>query len=531
MSGSTDVLAHAPEPSGRVRPGWRLPTGVLAEATRALDRASAFAIGTQGGDGAWRVPAQPRILDNAVAAYSLAGVDGAQEARERAVRWLASATVQRHDPLVAAADRWLLGLSTGPGVPALPRLVVHQGPHLRRALYLHALGCAADAPGADPGLLLDHVRAALGADRGAHLKPWQRSLLHAFEAIGHCALGTPLPPDAPDELGRGQSADGAFYGMPMVTGMLHLALTRIAPDHPVTRRCRESLLADQHEDGTWRFLVSEVWDTGLMVRALRGHLRFEQAALAPALGFLASAQREDGGWACAHALDSDNDTTGNTLLALAGTAWAEHVRAGATDYARRHQTPQGLWTTWRSSDDTPVADVVAHMVAGIAAAALPGIDLGPARRWLADLATTGGWESNWYIPLPYGPAEIAPALGHRPGPDAPPPGRGAATALLAAQRPDGGWPRIPDEPYSSPTATGLALTALTTDALDVPETALHRAVRFLIDAQTPDGTWNDRPVMYGPRPFLTVTTPQVHALAARGLNDLLQAARARTGAA
>ena len=34
------------------------------------------------------------------------------------------------------------------------------------------------------------------------------------------------------------------------------------------------------------------------------------------------------------------------------------------------------------------------------------------------------------------------------------------------EQPDGGWPRIPGEPYSSPTATGLALTALTTSGHD-----------------------------------------------------------------
>ncbi|CAN3978187.1 hypothetical protein KPATCC21470_0810 [Kitasatospora purpeofusca] len=328
-----------------------------------LDRAADFAVATQGADGAWRVPTQPRILDNAVAAYSLAGVEAAEKARERAERWLATATVQRHDPLVEAADRWLLDLNTRPSVPAFPGLAAQEGPHQRRALYLHAIACAADAPGADPHLLLDHARTALGDDRGARIKPWQRTLLLAFEAIAHHALGRNVSPETPDELASGQSADGSYYGMPMVTAILHLALTRIAPDHPATARSRRSLLADQHSDGTWRFMVSEIWDTGLMVRALRGHPGFDRAALLPAFEFLVSAQREDGGWACAQALDSDNDTTGSTLL-----------------------------------------------------------------------------------------------------------------------------------------------------------------------AQTPEGTWDDRPIMYGPRPFLTVTTTHVHALAARGLRDVLLPAQDRTGA-
>ncbi|WP_407835186.1 hypothetical protein ACE1OC_00265 [Streptomyces sp. DSM 116496] len=48
-------------------------------------------------------------------------------------------------------------------------------------------------------------------------------------------------------------------------------------------------------------------------------------------------------------------------------------------------------------------------------------------------------------------------------------------------------------------------------------------MRFLIETQSADGTWSDRPVMYGPRPFLTVTGTPVHALAARGLRDALTA--------
>ncbi|MFC8448216.1 hypothetical protein [Kitasatospora sp. NPDC057223] len=527
MFGTVDVFGQAPEASERILHGRLLPAGLQAEATNALDQAAAFAVRTQDDDGAWRVPTRPRILDTAVAAYSLAGVEGAEEARERAVHWLATATAQTHDPLVEATDRWLLELTTAPRVPALPTLAVQEGPHQRRALYLHAIACAAGAPGADPGLLLEHARAALGGDRGARIKPWQRTLLLAFEAIAHHSLGRAAVPGIPDDLGRGQSVDGSYYGMPMVTAMLHLALTRIAPDHPATERCRRSLLADQHDDGTWRFMISEIWDTGLMVRSLRGYPGFEQAALAPALDFLVAAQREDGGWACAHALDSDNDTTGSNLLALAGTTWADRVRIRATDYARRHQTPKGLWNTWLSSDDTPVADVVAHMVAGIEATGLPGIDLGPARRWLAGLAVTGGWESNWYIPPAYGPAEIGPAVSDRP--DSPARSRAAGPGLAAAQRPDGGWPRIPGEPYSSPAATGLALTAYCAGHLDLSEAALQRAVRFLVDTRTAEGTWDDRPIMYGPRPFLTVTTTHVHALAARGLRDLLLPAHHHAG--
>ncbi|GAA4681402.1 hypothetical protein GCM10023347_40280 [Streptomyces chumphonensis] len=492
-------------------------TDISATAGRCLDRATRFAVDGQGGDGAWRVPSEPRVLENAVVACSLAGVRHAQAARARAVRWLARARPQEHDPFTRAVDEWLVAVVATGGGAAFTDLAAKDGPQARRTLYLHALACAAASPGADARRLLDQVARALAAGGGARRKPWQRALLLAFDTIARTALGLPVPVGHVEEFERAQSPDGSFYGMPLVTGMLHLALTRATPGHRVTLRARESLLADQRPDGTWRFLVSEVWDTGLLVRCLRGDRHFDRAALPPALAFLARAQNPDGGWPCTAVLDSDNDTTGNTLLALAGTPQAGRVRTAATRYARRHQTRDGLWNTWLTHDDTPAPDVVAHMVAGIGAAALPGLDLARARTWLTAHGADGHWPSDWYIPPAYGAAEISttahPHAPHRPTVD----------ALLAAQRDDGGWPRIDGEPYSSPTATGLALTALATHGSSLPDVggAIGQALRFLVETQTDDGTWTDRPVMSGPRPLLTATGTQIHALAARGLRDAL----------
>ncbi|MBV6695601.1 hypothetical protein KV557_00480 [Kitasatospora aureofaciens] len=492
-----------------------MPVSDAAAAARALRQASEFAAATQGPDGAWRVFTEPRVLENAVVACSLAGVEGAQAARERAVRWLAGAEVQRHDRFAQAADSWLVAAATTGAAAAFTDPDTSDGPRARRALYLHALACATGCEGVDPRRLLDQAGHVLATERGQRFKPWQRTMLLAFQAIARSALDLPIPPAAIGELARAQGPDGSFYGMPLVTGMLHLALNRAAPAHRATLRARENLLAGQHPDGTWRFMVSETWDTGLMVRALRGHPHFDQAALPAALDFLAHDQRDDGGWGCAAALDSDNDTTGNTLLALAHTPWADQVRAAATAYARRHQRPDGLWTTWLDHDDTPAPDVVAHMVAGIDAAALPGVDTNPARRWLTQRGASGHWSSDWYVPAAYGAAETSTtAHPHALHP-------ATVDALLAQQRSDGGWPRIEGEPYSSPAATGLALTALAAHQGHRPDTAsaVDKAVRFLVDTQTQDGTWSDRPLMFGPRPFLTATRPQIHALAARGLRD------------
>ncbi|WP_051787914.1 MULTISPECIES: hypothetical protein [Streptomyces] len=358
--------------------------------------------------------------------------------------------------------------ATGSGA-AFTDLAAKDGPQARRALYLHALACAMGSPGADARRLLDQVDTALAAEHGQRFKPWQRAMLLAFEAIARSALGLPEAAGRIEEFERVQSPDGSFFGMPLVTGILHLALNRTAPGHRVTLRARESLLADQHPDGTWRFLVSEVWDTGLLVRSLRGDRHFDQGALPAALTFLVRAQNPDGGWPCTAVLDSDNDTTGNTLLALAGTAEADRVRAAATRYARRHQTRDGLWHIWLAHDDTPAPDVVAHMVAGIEAAALPGIELA---RPVAGSP-------------PSAPKDTGTATGTYPRPTARP-----RSAPPRTRTPRTAPPWRPSSPRSAPTAAGPASRASRTPAPPPPAWPSPRSPPTAATSPTPPPPWS-----------------------------------------
>jgi len=65
----------------------------------------------------------------------------------------------------------------------------------------------------------------------------------------------------------------------------------------------------------------------------------------------------------------------------------------------------------------------------------------------------------------------------------------AARALVAEQRPDGGWSQLPSLP-SDAYATGQALVALReSGAIAVTDPAYQRGVRFLLTTQLADGSW------------------------------------------
>ncbi|MFD0355477.1 prenyltransferase/squalene oxidase repeat-containing protein, partial [Streptomyces sp. NPDC127110] len=488
-------------------------------------RAVAAAVAGQGDDGAWAQSAQPRILETALCCIALAQTGQAGGAVDRACRWLsgpAQDVRQGHEAFVAAADRWLRALALAPvdpqTIPALPPGgAAHHG---RRVLLLHTVAVACGAPGIDAADLLARCRAALGAGRGRGLKGWQRCVYLSGELIATGALGGVAPDTAVAELEAEQSEDGAFHAMPAITAICLLALHRVGPERASTRRCLQSVLAGQRPDGTWRFTAFDVWDTGLMVRCLRGLPDFDRTALTPALEFLARHQSSDGGWPSAQGIASDNDTTGNTLLALRGTAHGDALWPAAARYVRTRRRADGLWTTWQSDDDEPAEDVVAHMVAGVRAHDVDRtIDTDPAVRWLgARHRAHGRFKAHWYAFPGYPVSEIAPVVGWHSREVA-----ADVADLAAAQRPDGGWPRLPDDPHSSAAATALAVTALTRSP-GGHHRAVERAARFLIDRQRGDGTWEEPgPFMYGPRPFLAQIGPQAHAFTCRGLADLLQA--------
>lgn len=503
-------LGEAPVPAREIR--------------RCLDHAVAACLELQRSNGSWATPARPRILENALAAFALAKAECGSPYHDRVRAWLRQAEPQRHDAFTAAADAWLRALAldlTNPRpLPVFPR---DSAAHQRRLLLLQTLGVAAGAPGCSPYDLLDHATKALGHGHGTALTGWHRAQFLSAAIIARDAVGLPVDESLVAALAAEQAPDGSYHAMPLVTAMACLALTRVAPGRPATHRCTTRLLADQHADGTWRFTTFDVWDTGLMVRCLRGHSAFDTIARPAALDFLADAQSRQGGWGsvspaiAGSGLDCDADTTGNTLLALAGTEQGRRVWPAVAVYARENQDGRGLWTTWRSARDTVAQDTVAHMVGGVRAHAPDEVDVARAARWLHQQHRGASrWTADWYVFPGYPAAEISPVVGWSTAA-----ARSEARALAATQNRDGGWPAFPGASGSSPAATALAATVLIRSRTSTPQ-VLVRAARFLVETQLDDGTWDEPdPFMSGPRPFLTDVLAQAHALTCRGLMDLL----------
>ncbi len=150
--------------------------------------------------------------------------------------------------------------------------------------------------------------------------------------------------------------------------------------------------------------------------------------------------------------------------------------------------------------DEPSADVTAHAVEMLAALGLADTPVAQrAIRWLIDQQEPGGsWFGRWGVNHVYGTGAAVPALI----------AAGVARShesivravgwLLEHQNEDGGWgedPRSYDDPAwvgrgpSTASQTAWALLALHAAGERGP--ALWRGVGWLVDAQRPDGSWNE----------------------------------------
>ncbi|WP_239308540.1 MULTISPECIES: terpene cyclase/mutase family protein [unclassified Frankia] len=189
-----------------------------------------------------------------------------------------------------------------------------------------------------------------------------------------------------------------------------------------------------------------------------------------------------------------------------GVDWAIGMRSadgawGAFDADNTRTLPTKLpFCDFGEVIDPPSADVTAHMVEML-------VEVGQARNpiteravsWLlANQEAGGSWFGRWGVNHLYGTGAVVPAL-IAAGVSADHPAITRAVRwLIEHQRPDGAWGEdlrsYTDDAWigrGEPTAsqTAWALLALLAAAPAAP--AVERGVRWLVDTQRPDGTWDE----------------------------------------
>jgi squalene-hopene/tetraprenyl-beta-curcumene cyclase len=349
-----------------------------------------------------------------------------------------------------------------------------------------------------------------------------------------------------------QEADGSWGGIqpPWVYSMMALNLRGYGLDHPVIRRGLDGLEAFTiEEEAQGRLGLAEpsrrleacqspVWDTALAMVALAdagvpGH----DPAVLRAADWLLEEEitgRGDwavrrphlpgGGWAFefANVNYPDVDDTAEVVLGLLTVDHPEpeRLRAAidrATVWLEGMQSSNGGWAAFDADNcrqlirdlpfcdfgeviDPPSADVTAHALEMLAALGRAGsLPAQRGLRWLLRAQEQdGSWFGRWGVNHVYGTGAAVPALiaaGVDPNSD---PIRRAVSWLEAHQNQDGGWGedcRSYDHPEwigrGQSTASQTAWSLLALHAAGERSEAVQRGVRWLVQTQRPDGTWDE----------------------------------------
>jgi squalene-hopene/tetraprenyl-beta-curcumene cyclase len=341
---------------------------------------------------------------------------------------------------------------------------------------------------------------------------------------------------------RRQEADGSWGGIqpPWVYSLMALNLRGYALDHPVMRRGLQGIDGFMIEQGGRRLEAcqSPVWDTALAVVALSdAGLPGDDPALAAAAEWLLAEEvtvpgdwavrrprLAPGGWSFEFQNDNypDLDDTAEVVLALRRVAPRDPAATqAAIDRAVRWtegmQCSNGGWGAFDADNtralarelpfcdfgeviDDPSADVSAHVIEMLAAAGrrdTPAFARG--LRWLCDeQEADGAWYGRWGVNYVYGTGAAVPALIDAGVPPTDPVIRRAVRWLETHQNHDGGWGEDPRS-YVDPewigrgasTASQTAWALLALHAAGERSVALERGLRWLVDHQRADGTWDE----------------------------------------
>jgi squalene-hopene/tetraprenyl-beta-curcumene cyclase len=390
---------------------------------------------------------------------------------------------------------------------------------------------------------IDELRTGIVPRREAPLSTWAGRftlldrLLHRYEKRPLRFLRRAALAKAERWIVAHQENDGGWGGIqpPWVYSMMALDLRGYDLGHPVMREALAGLDGFTIEDDKGRRLEacqSPVWDTVLAMIALAdAGMKPDDPVLGAAAEWVVgeevtrrgdwSVRRptlEPGGWAFEFENDwyPDIDDTAEVILALRRTGLAADPSVDrALAWLLGMQCRDGGWGAFDVDNtrtlcrehpfcdfgeliDPPSADVTAHIVEMLAATGNHSGALDRGVRWLLDAQEQdGSWFGRWGANYVYGTGAAIVALVAAGVPASGPVIRAAVDWLVDHQNDDGGWGedlRSYDDPVwkgrgtSTASQTGWALQGLI--AAGERESS-GRGVRFLVDTQQADGTWDE----------------------------------------
>jgi squalene-hopene/tetraprenyl-beta-curcumene cyclase len=365
-------------------------------------------------------------------------------------------------------------------------------------------------------------------------------LLHRYEGNPAKGLREAALRRAAEWITARQELDGSWGGIqpPWVYSLIALNLSGYHIDHPVMRRGIQGLDRFTIRDDTGRRLEacqSPVWDTALAVNALLdAGIACDHPAVTEAADWLLGQEVKGpgdwavrrpslapGGWAFEFDNDGypDTDDTAEVVLALRRTRrpgarpaidravrWMAGMASRDGGFAAFDaDNTRDLCTKLPFCDfgaviDPPSADVTAHVVEALAHERPDGSPiLRRAVIWLLKAQEAdGSWFGRWGANHVYGTGAVVPALvAAGVHPDRPCVRRAVAW-LRDHQNGDGGWgedlrsyrdPAWLGRGESTPSQTSWALLALL--AAGERSDVVDRGVRWLVEHQRPDGTWDE----------------------------------------